>query len=438
MLSGHIQESFRLNVDTEMVRRGYSLCVRVMDWKPLPGAHLEIGSSKMLLEGLTRLPLCTSSAPLELKSNGELLNTYGRRFKKDEIIQGHVKPDEPALVLLTVVLTTPPFQTSDILQEEDQLQAWDFFLLSPEEQVLYSKELVRKEKEFVEKEAKRKKMEKKMARKVEEERNADLLLGMIRDPSNHRMNWKQLTCEFACNITDFPDILQAVVKDELLRREWGATMDKFDGAGGWKRSDGNLSLEALACVSSTSSAEGFGTQERMLEAERLLVQKLDGYKQREQDETESVKHFVQVYNSKHLLQITNHLRERTDPGGKFCIEKYPGSKALGGSISRVLPTADISRRKMPHLSWTAGRPSTNKSKQTTEAAILMALEGFSQFVHALAVAVSKSSQQLSVEEIAEKLVCNSRRWKLIEIFQGFWLHEKERRQLARIKSKTMV
>ena len=32
----------------------------------------------------------------------------------------------------------------------------------------------------------------------------------------------------------------------------------------------------------------------MVEAERLLVQKLNGYKLREKQETESVRHFVQV------------------------------------------------------------------------------------------------------------------------------------------------
>ena len=194
MLSGHIQESFKLNVDAEMVRRGYRLCVRVMDWRPSPQVHFEIGSSELLLAEVARMAGGSSSTPLELKSNGELVSTYGKNFKKNETIRGHHNPDAPSLVMLSVVLTTPAFKKSVIVPDADQLQAWDYFMLSPDEQVTltsilvaahvvqveYSKDMVTKERELVEKEARRKKDEKKMSKRNDDERNTEKLLGMIR------------------------------------------------------------------------------------------------------------------------------------------------------------------------------------------------------------------------------------------------------------------
>ena len=117
---------------------------------------------------------------------------------------------------------------------------------------------------------------------------------------------------------------------------------------------------------------------------------------------------------------------------------HTGSRALGGSLSRILPTADISRKHVPHLSWTTGRPRASKCKQGSEAAaVLMSLNGFSHFIHALAASASRSSQ-LSKEQILEALTSNSRRWRLIEMSQGLWLNEHRKKQLVKIKSKMMV
>ena len=238
-LEGYPSGSFAFKVDSRMVRTGCELIVTVLDHKPPPLSSRTIGSARLPLRDLTSENGAKRQLVLALNAVGDIINTFGVRFPDGTPLLGYRDAAAPADVVLDAEFPHPEYDSVRAIPAEEQLPGWAFHLLEPEAQAEYQMELLasiasRQERARVEQAradfARRKAHRESFVRTLEQQ---------LADPAQHRPNFLPL---------------QEVVGSELLRREWGFTMLREGGAGGWKRAGG-----------------GGLKEERHVEAERALV-----------------------------------------------------------------------------------------------------------------------------------------------------------------------
>ncbi len=105
-------------------------------------------------------------------------------------------------------------------------------------------------------------------------------------------------------------------------------MDKFSGIGGWRRQSGTALQEV-----------------RSLGAERALVLRNLQYLKGEKNEENVLKDYVRRKQARKIEAMTSHLHEWTDQGSKHAPELNRGSRSLGASICRILPTASLAPKR---------------------------------------------------------------------------------------------
>ena len=296
-----------------MVRGGAILRIRIMDFKPSPELPKRIAFADVPLRELAEKGGHEAETrKMDLLALGEIVTTYGNKTAHGEVLMGYKNPTGTAFVVVTLKLVPPHLSLVEGVPPEAQLSAWNFHLLEPKEQDEYDLKMIQIRKAFEDEKEERKRLELERLDMEQRARFQKRMETRVQQPTT-RTNWREL---------------QELMTNQLMRREWGYTMDKSSGVGGWRRPPGT------------------GLQEvREEEAERRLVIKYLDYRNAERSEDGAVQDFVTKHMADQIGEMTDHLMEWADPGGKHATELHPGSKSLGASVAHVLPTANLVGRR---------------------------------------------------------------------------------------------
>ena len=252
-----------------------------------PEPHKGIGFYQVSIFDLATRGGLKEDITCDLLALGQFVNTYGNIYEHGTELRGYRDPYAPSTLRFSVELPPPPLAANAVVPQEQQMTPWDFHLLTPGEQDAYDERMITLEAMLLAQQAAE--AERVRLKRIKEKKEAHerLMAKKLKDPLTWRTNWKEL---------------QENIKNDLFRREWGPGMDKVMGFGGWKRTGGNGVKE-----------------ERLEDAERLLVQQLIKYERMEKEEDEEVARYVRKRNSVRLREMTEHLREWTDNGGIYTV-----------------------------------------------------------------------------------------------------------------------
>lgn len=432
VLEGYVLETFEFNIDTHIIRSGGKVKLTVMDFKPLPESPRAIGFMELSLVSIAN---SDGKLPMEghpLLASGDVVNTFGKKIESGQELRGYRDSQAPSLLHVNFEISTPPYVFVEGVPLEEQVNAWQFHMMAPEDQDEYDERLQERKKRIVEDELAAVEAERKRVARERREKKLRELNKMLREPKTARTNWKEF---------------QDLIGNELMRREWGHGMDKYQGSGGWRRMAGTQVQE-----------------DRDYDHERRLIQQWLRYVATDREEEEEVRDFATHFNTKRLQAMTDHLREWSDFGGRYTAELNPGQRSLGASLSRIMSTAKTFPLKRgmdsafdagsaedeeegvfkSEFTWVQGRVSAEQiaflakaNEEEEEAAKKKdAFVGFSEFkqalMHCLLQGDSRNIWRPDVEYSLQHFLGEL---EVVETFEGIWLDNERKEEWLQLLSE---
>jgi hypothetical protein len=108
-LEGWVSENFEFKMNTQMVRSGVRLRVRVMDFKPAPQQPKGIGYTDYPIKNLAEKGGISEKIRCDLLALGDIVTTYGDKTSHGQPLPGHKDPTLSAYIVLILEMMPPPY-----------------------------------------------------------------------------------------------------------------------------------------------------------------------------------------------------------------------------------------------------------------------------------------------------------------------------------------